>query len=557
VIAAGVAAGCASRSGVDPESELPIGPTELGVLYGVDVLARWTALDDEALGEVGWVDVGGDRLRVVGTRAARVGAAAVAFQEPGDWTVAADLEPVDGAAAGAIAYLSRGGNASPVGTYDASGAILWRSPGAAHRLAAGDLDADGALDLVVGATGRRGLERLDAAGARVWSARAKDVRSVELADLDGDGTLEILHGHAAGDLVVRSADGALRERRETAEPLGRFTLDRDGAAPALVYAGESGIHRLDLASGAELLFPTIHPVRAADVRGTAVRLAPDTAPVHAFLADFRTAERSFLALYDAGGTLLHETVLDAPCGALSVVRSDAEGDVLAVGCRGRVELFGRAVPLQRRALAVREALVGPDDPGLAGEHRALARAYVAEGRFAEAEPHAWRSVELLEKAHGKDAPATAASQAVLASVVAARGDREAAELRLLRALALATPSDAPDHAALWSVHAELGAFYAAGGETARAEAHDREALALLPDVDRATSRVRADIAFRLASVLHAAGRHADASAAIAIAIDHHAYALGSEHAAVQSDRELEQRIRAAEAGASPASRAAD
>jgi tetratricopeptide (TPR) repeat protein len=555
VLAAGVAAGCASRSGVDPESALPIGPTELGVLYGVDVLGRWTALEDEALGEVGWVEVGGERLRVVGTRAARIGTAAVTFQEPGDWTVPADLEPVDGAAAGAIAYVGRGGNASPVGTYDAAGAILWRSPGNANRLAAGDLDADGALDLVVGATGRRGLERLDAAGARVWSARENDVRSVELADLDGDGTLEILHGHAAGDLVVRSAGGALRERRETAEPLGRFTLEPGGRA--LVFAGESGIHRLDLANGADRVFPTIHPVRAADVRGASARLAPDTEPVHVFLADFRTAERSFLALYDASGALLHETVLDAPCGALSVVSSDAEGDVLAVGCRGRVELFGRAIPLQRRALAAREAFVGPDDPGLAAEHRALARAYVLAGRFAEAEPHAWRSVELLEKAHGQDAPETAASQAVLASVVAARGDRAAAELRLLRALALATPPDAPDHAALWSVHAELGAFYAAGNETARAEAHDREALALLPDVDRATSRVRADIAFRLASLLHAAGRHADASAAIAIAIDHHAYALGSEHAAVQSDRELEQRIRAAETGASPASAAND
>jgi tetratricopeptide (TPR) repeat protein len=556
VLAAGIAAGCASRSGVDPESELPIGPTELGVLYGVDVVDRWTALEDEALGDVGFLELGPERLRIVGTRAARLGTGAVPFQDPADWTAAADLEPVDGA--GAVAYVSRGGNASPVGTYDAAGAILWRSPDAANRLAAGDLDGDGALDLVVGATGRRGLERLDAAGARVWSAREKEVRGLELLDLDGDGTLEILHGHAAGDLVVRSASGAVRERLETAEPLGRFTLDRDGAAPALVYAGASSIHRLALVTGTDLSFPTIHPVRAADVRGTTVRLAPDTAPVHAFLADFRTAERSFLALYGADGALLHETVLSAPCGALSVERSDPEGDVVAVGCRGRVELFGRAIPLQRRALAARQALLGPDDPSLAAEHRALAAAYAEAGRTAEAEPHAWRAVELVEKAHGKDAPETAAAQAVLASVIAARGDREAAELRLLRALALATPPDAPDHAALWSVHAALGAFYAASGETARAEAHDREALALLPDEGRATSRVRADIAYRLASLLHAAGRHADASAAIAIAIDHHAYALGSEHAAVQSDRELEARIRAAaEAAPSPASPAAE
>jgi tetratricopeptide (TPR) repeat protein len=556
-----LAGACASRSGVDPESELPVGPTELGVLFGVDVVARWTLVEDEALGDVGSVSLGADRFRVVGTAGSRIAPAAAgetgwtAFEAPGDWTTPADIEPLAGPAAGPIGYVSRGGNGSPVGTYDAAGKILWRSDGPASRLAAADLDGDGALDLVLGGHGRRGLQRLDAQGARIWSRRESRVRSVELADVDGDGTLEILHSHAGGELVVRSGDGSLRERRLLAEPVGHFALELRGegaAAGAVVYAGENAIHRVGLAGGAQVSFPTIHPVRAAEIRAATVRLGPSDARVHAFLADFRSAERSFLALYDGSGALLHETVLDAPCGALAVDRTDPEGDVLAVGCRSRVELFGRGVPLLRRALAAREAIAGADDPSLAEEHRALAQAYTAERRYAEAEPHAWRSVELLEKELGANAPGTAASQSVLGSVQAARGEREAAELRLLSALALATPEDAPDHAEIWSCHAALGAFYADAGQTERAEAHDRRALALLPDRDRATSRIRADIAYRLAALLHAAGRQGEAAEAIDIAIEHDTSAFGPDHAEVQTDRALAEKIRAA-ASASPAS----
>ena len=111
----------------------------------------------------------------------------------------------------------------------------------------------------------------------------------------------------------------------------------------------------------------------------------------------------------------------------------------------------------------------------------------------------------------------------------------------------------PDHAELWSVHADLGAFYEAAERFAEAAAHDREALALLPDRDRATSRVRADIAYRMAGALQARGRRDDASAAIDIAIEHHAYALGADHAEVQANRARAEEIRAAAAEPSPAS----
>jgi tetratricopeptide (TPR) repeat protein len=559
--AAVVAAGCVSHSGVDPETELPVGPTEVGVLYGLDVVSSWTLLEAESLGEIGSLAVEAGRVRVVGNGAALTAAASgaeratVSFQDPGDWTTSVDLEPVDVPAGGPVRYATRGGNWHPVGTFDREGRILWRSAGGVDRLAFGDIEGDGALDLVVGWNGAGGLQRLDAAGEEIWRVRERNVWNVELADLDRDGVAEILHSRADGQLVVRKADGTLREARPLAEPIAGFALEEkrepdDGTF--VVYARRQGIHRIDLARGTDTVFPTIHPVFAADVAAARVRLRPEGPELHAFLASFGAAERSFLALYDGSGALVHETVLPSACGALALDRSDPEGDVLAVGCQGRVVLFGREIPLFRRALAARVALVGPDARSVAEEHRELALAYSANGRFAEAEPHAWRSVELIEKASGENAPDSAEAQAVLGRVLAARGDRAAAEIRLRRGLALATPDGAPDHDMLWSIHSELGAFYEIGGQLAKAADHDRQALAALPDLDRRTSRIRADIAHRHAEVLLALGRQAEASLAIDVAIEHHTFAFGAEHAEVQSDRALAEQIRAA-ASASPAS----
>jgi tetratricopeptide (TPR) repeat protein len=97
--------------------------------------------------------------------------------------------------------------------------------------------------------------------------------------------------------------------------------------------------------------------------------------------------------------------------------------------------YSDAVPLARRALAIREKALGPDHPDVGTSLNNLAGLYVEQGRYAEAEPLYKRSLAIREKALSYDHPDVAASLN-LAELYRAQGRDAEAEPLYKRSLAI-------------------------------------------------------------------------------------------------------------------------
>ncbi|OHV73983.1 FxSxx-COOH system tetratricopeptide repeat protein [Pseudofrankia sp. BMG5.36] len=110
--------------------------------------------------------------------------------------------------------------------------------------------------------------------------------------------------------------------------------------------------------------------------------------------------------------------------------------------------FAEALPLAQRALAIDEALHGPDHPNVVAATLTIGEALRALGRAAEALPLQRRALAITEAAHGPDHPFVAN---ILVSFAKALGseDRNAEALPLLRrALAIDEAAHRPDHPVL-------------------------------------------------------------------------------------------------------------
>jgi hypothetical protein len=126
----------------------------------------------------------------------------------------------------AVADIDEDGRAEVVwGSYDlvsldgATGALEWRATDARRvypGVVVADLTGDGSLEIVAGRNSDN-LMVYDSTGAVVWTRHpfgSGEVRTLAVADLEGDGVLEIVAGHAAGvstnQVVVYDPSGNVR-----------------------------------------------------------------------------------------------------------------------------------------------------------------------------------------------------------------------------------------------------------------------------------------------------------------------------------------------------------
>jgi tetratricopeptide (TPR) repeat protein len=108
-------------------------------------------------------------------------------------------------------------------------------------------------------------------------------------------------------------------------------------------------------------------------------------------------------------------------------------------------LYRQSEPLQRRALAIGEARLGPDHPEVAIRLNNLALLLQATNRLEEAEPLMRRALAIDEASFGANHPDVAIDLNNLAQLLKATNRLEAAEPLMLRALAIDEASFGPDH----------------------------------------------------------------------------------------------------------------
>jgi tetratricopeptide (TPR) repeat protein len=144
----------------------------------------------------------------------------------------------------------------------------------------------------------------------------------------------------------------------------------------------------------------------------------------------------------------------------------------------RAELAAAREQLER-ALRLKEAAHGPDDPELATTLINLGNVLHQLGEPAAAREHLERALRLLEAAHGPDHPDVARTLNNLGVVLGVLGDLRAERAHLERALRLREAAYGPDHPQLASTLTNLGNVLGGLGEPVAAREQLERALRLL------------------------------------------------------------------------------
>ncbi len=274
------------------------------------------------------------------------------------------LDPVPGQDPSRPSFLGRATDGS-LGWVGADGRTRARMPRGAHDVAAGHLDRDGSLDLIVGLPRRQGIRRLDERGRTVWTAPDVDPWQVSLTPPDAEGERAIVHSNRNGLFVVRDSEGQVSSWFHTGWPAKHFALvrwpDEAGEVAVLQRRGASvGLYQLDGTEHAMLMSSVANDTERVE----AVSFDPrgDGRPWLAVLDHLHEPGPTVLSVYDFRGRSVHEEVFLDGCGALGEMTREGRGELI-VGCGSRLWRYGTLMRRDHIPLSVDEARSGGDAIG--------------------------------------------------------------------------------------------------------------------------------------------------------------------------------------------------
>lgn len=252
------------------------------------------------------------------------------------------VEMLDTDSDGTFEFLNRGSWACDVSLLDHTGKALWTYGGkpGVNDACPVDVDGDGRIEIVVGFNGEGGLHLLDAEGRRIWRRDATDVWCVGALAANEAGQQQIVHSNAAGELVVRNADGQITHRTEPGVFYSHFSVcpwPAPGAGQALLRADQDAVRVLE-PDGTILDRLAVPACRSlGHVRGVFVRLAGKEDLYFAVLIEYRNWRRSHLCVFGTEMELLYQEVLGEACGAIAAVPMPAsDREAILVGGNGTV-----------------------------------------------------------------------------------------------------------------------------------------------------------------------------------------------------------------------------
>ncbi len=140
--------------------------------------------------------------------------------------------------------------------------------------------------------------------------------------------------------------------------------------------------------------------------------------------------------------------------------------------------FAEAEPLYKRALAIKEKVLGPEHIDFAGRLNNLATLYKDQSRYAEAEPLYKRALAIKEKVLGPGHPSFAGSLDNLAILYADQSRYAEAEPLYKRALAIREKALGPEHPEFAASLNYLAVLYTDQSRYAEAEPLYERALAI-------------------------------------------------------------------------------
>lgn len=221
-------------------------------------------------------------------------------------------------------FLDRGFGWHGGRLFDENGRVLWTLSGEVgiNDVAPADLDGDGTIEFAVGWNGDGGVELCDSTGKRVWRVEEGNVWTVEVLDIEGDGSPEIVHSSASGEITIRDASGKVLRQVSFPFYVSQFTSvpwPWARGAPRLLSYRDGRISALDLKG--KVVMTIVTPGLASNLEMNAVPFQPRTGGetfLIVSLTDIET-DRSTLLVIDGAGGIVHRRLIPDWCGTLRVV----------------------------------------------------------------------------------------------------------------------------------------------------------------------------------------------------------------------------------------------